>query len=56
MEFLRERDPVSLTFTGGTFFMATKIPTLDLVRNYSRIKDEILEAVHGEHETQHFIL
>ena len=56
MEFLRERNAVSLTFTGGTFFMATKIPTLDLVRNYSRIKDEILEAVHGVLETQHFIL
>lgn len=36
--------------------MATKIPTLDLVRNYLRIKDEILEAIHGVLETQHFIL
>jgi dTDP-4-amino-4,6-dideoxygalactose transaminase len=36
--------------------MATKIPTLDLVRNYARIKDEVLEAVHEVLESQHFIL
>jgi len=36
--------------------MAAKIPTLDLVRNYARVKDEMLEAIHGVLESQHFIL
>ncbi len=36
--------------------MVKKIPTLNLVRNYSRIKNEIFEAVNGVFETQHFIL
>lgn len=36
--------------------MTAKIPTLDLTRNYGRIKDEIIEAVNNVFESQHFIL
>lgn len=36
--------------------MTAKIPTLDLTRNYGRIKDEILEALNSVLESQHFIL
>lgn len=36
--------------------MNAKIPTLDLTRNYGRIKDEILEALNSVLESQHFIL
>ncbi|MBL3539676.1 DegT/DnrJ/EryC1/StrS aminotransferase family protein [Aminivibrio sp.] len=36
--------------------MTAKIPTLDLKRNYGRIKDEILEAINSVLESQHFIL
>ena len=36
--------------------MDKKIPTLDLTRNYARIKDEVLEAVNSVLESQHFIL
>jgi dTDP-4-amino-4,6-dideoxygalactose transaminase len=36
--------------------MDKKIPTLDLTRNYARIKDEVQEAVNSVLESQYFIL
>jgi dTDP-4-amino-4,6-dideoxygalactose transaminase len=36
--------------------MTAKIPTLDLTRNYGRIKEEILEALNSVLESQHFIM
>lgn len=36
--------------------MTEMIPTLDLTRNYGRIKEEILEALNAVLESQHFIL
>lgn len=36
--------------------MGIQVPTLDLTRNYARIKDEILEAMTPVLESQHFIM
>ena len=36
--------------------MKTKIPTLDLTRNYARIEGEIKEALEEVLKSQHFIL
>ncbi|MDD3425365.1 MAG: DegT/DnrJ/EryC1/StrS family aminotransferase, partial [Aminobacterium sp.] len=36
--------------------MEMKIPTLDLTRNYARIKDEVREAIDEVLESQYFIL
>ncbi len=36
--------------------MEMKIPTLDLTRNYARIKDEVREAINEVLESQYFIL
>ena len=36
--------------------MKTKIPTLDLTRNYARIEDEIKKAIEEVLQSQHFIL
>ncbi|MDD3688871.1 MAG: DegT/DnrJ/EryC1/StrS family aminotransferase [Synergistaceae bacterium] len=36
--------------------MDKKIPTLDLTRNYARLKDEVQEAVNSVLESQYFIL
>jgi len=44
------------TFKEVHVFMTAKIPTLDLTRNYGRIKEEILEALNTVLESQHFIL
>ncbi|MDI9388764.1 MAG: DegT/DnrJ/EryC1/StrS family aminotransferase [Synergistota bacterium] len=36
--------------------MAARIPTLDLVKNYSEVKDEMLEAIRSVLESQSFIM
>ena len=46
----------SRTFKEVHAFMTAKIPTLDLTRNYGRIKEEILEALNSVLESQHFIM
>lgn len=36
--------------------MTQNLPSFDLKRNYQRVREEILEAVHRVLDSQHFIL
>lgn len=36
--------------------MTQNLPSFDLKRNYERVREEILEAVHRVLDSQHFIL